>query len=267
MPRATPCTDGSGAAATDLEERPEPDDPEDDEARRLLPLRAATARLEPDLAVVLRRVVVERLLATGVTSTVAFEAAGSAVEDPALDGELVAAPAEAWPEALAVVDEVEAAAAAAEERRRGAGDAMKKSSDGWEGGTGRDQLSIRHPVVDDSTDRQIRKHGAVGACKTGCRTTGGENPVALSSSDRVNSNQLLALVVPENPQVHVIQPRQAVRAHECSHHLHDFHQVFSPGLVEEGDLEAAGAEGAADDGLGGSGSQWSMMPTMVRSLG
>ncbi len=95
MPRATPCTDGSGAAETDLEARPEPDEPEDDEARRLLLLRAAKARLEPDLAVVLRRVVVERLLATGVTSTVALEAAESAVEETALDAELVAAPAEA----------------------------------------------------------------------------------------------------------------------------------------------------------------------------
>ena len=141
-----------------MEARPEPDEPEDDEALRRLPLRADTARLEPDLAVVLRRVVVERLLATGVTSTVAFEAAGSTVEDPALDGELVEAPAEAWPEALAVVDEVEAAAAAAEERRREAGEAMVKVSGGWNGGRGRDQLSIRHPVIDDSTDGQIREH-------------------------------------------------------------------------------------------------------------
>ena len=136
-----------------MEARPEPDEPEDDEARRLVLLRAATARLEPDLAVVLRRVVVvERLLATGVTSTVALEAAGSTAEGTALDAELVAAPEEAWPEALAVVDVAEAAAAA-EERRRGAGDAMGKCSDGWNGGTGGDQLSIRHPVVDDSTDR------------------------------------------------------------------------------------------------------------------
>ena len=67
----------------------------DDEARRVLPLRAATALLEPDLAVVLRRVVVERLLATGVTSTVALEAAESAVEETGLDAALVAAPAEA----------------------------------------------------------------------------------------------------------------------------------------------------------------------------
>ena len=78
-----------------MEARPEPDEPDDVEARRLLPVRATTARLEPDLAVVLRRVVVERLLATGVTSTVALEAAESAVEETALDAELVAAPAEA----------------------------------------------------------------------------------------------------------------------------------------------------------------------------
>ena len=78
-----------------MEARPEPDEPEDDEALRRLPLRADTARLEPDLAVVLRRVVVERLLATGVTSTVVEAASVSAVEETALDAELVAAPAEA----------------------------------------------------------------------------------------------------------------------------------------------------------------------------
>ena len=141
-----------------MEARPEPDEPEDDEVLRRLPLRADTARLEPDLAVVLRRVVVERLLATGVTSTVVEEASVSAVEETAFDAELVAAPAEAWPEGLAVVDVVEAAAAAAEERRREAGEAMVKVSGGWNGGRGRDQLSIRHPVIDDSTDGQIREH-------------------------------------------------------------------------------------------------------------
>ena len=115
----------------DLEARPEPDEPEEDEARRPLPLRAATERPEPDCAVVLRRVVVERLLATGVTSTVAEEAAGSAVEETDFEAELVGGPAEAWPEALAVTDGVAAAdAAAAEERRRGAGDAMEKVSSG-----------------------------------------------------------------------------------------------------------------------------------------
>ena len=115
----------------DLEARPEPDEPEEDEARRPLPLRAATERPEPDRAVVLRRVVVERLLATGVTSTVAEEAAGSVVEETDFEAELVGGPAEAWPEALAVTDGVAAAdAAAAEERRRGAGDAMEKVSSG-----------------------------------------------------------------------------------------------------------------------------------------
>ena len=137
-----------------MEARPEPDEPEDDEALRRLPLRADTARLEPDLAVVLRRVVVERLLATGVTSTVVEEASVSAVEETAFEAELVAAPAEA----LAVVDVVETAAAAAEERRRETGEAMVKVSGGWNGGRGRDQLSIRHPVIDDSTDGQIREH-------------------------------------------------------------------------------------------------------------
>ena len=142
---------GSCAAATDLEARPDPDEPEDDEARRLLPVLAAIARLGADLAVVLRRVVVERLLATGVTSTVVEEAAGSDAEATAFDSGLAEAPAEPWPEALAVTDVVEAAAE--EERRRGAGDAMGEISDGCNGGKGSDQLSIRHPVIDDSTDR------------------------------------------------------------------------------------------------------------------
>ena len=109
-------------------DEPEDDEPEDDEARRLLPVLAAIARLGADLAVVLRRVVVERLLATGVTSTVVEEAAGSDAEATAFDSGLAEAPAEPWPEALAVTDVVEAAAE--EERRRGAGDAMRQVSDG-----------------------------------------------------------------------------------------------------------------------------------------
>ena len=103
----------------DFEARPDPDEPEDDEARPLLPLRDATARPEPERAVVLRRVVVERLLATGVTSTVVEEASASAV-----DAGLVLVPADALPEAFAVTDGVEAAEADAEARRREAGVAM-----------------------------------------------------------------------------------------------------------------------------------------------
>ena len=133
--------------------------------------------------------------------------------------------------------------------------------------TGRDQLSIRHPVVNDSTDRQIRENGAVGTGKSCCRATGCEHPVALSGSDRIHGNQLLAFVVPENAQVHVIQPRHAIGADKRAHDLHDLHQEASPGLgVGEG-LDVAGGEGTDDDDLGGSASQWSMIPTMVRSLG
>ena len=90
-----PCTEGSGAAATDFDVRPEPDEPAEDELERRLPLRAATERPEPLRADVLRRVVVVRLLATGVTSTVAEEAAGSDVALAALDPEVALAPADA----------------------------------------------------------------------------------------------------------------------------------------------------------------------------
>ena len=121
-----PCTEGSGAAATDFDVRPEPDEPAEDELERRLPPRAATERPEPLRADALRRVVVERLLATGVTSTVAEEAAGSGVAGAAFAEGVVLAPADAWPEALAVADLVDAAAADAEERRRGAGVAMTR---------------------------------------------------------------------------------------------------------------------------------------------
>jgi len=79
----------------EFEARPDPEDPEDDAARRLLPPLAATARPDPERAVVLRRVVVERLLATGVTSTVVEEASASVVEASVFDAELVLAPADA----------------------------------------------------------------------------------------------------------------------------------------------------------------------------
>ena len=119
-----PCTGGSEAAGADLEAPPDPDDPEDEEERRLLPLRDATARLELPRAELLRRVVVEVLLATGVTSTVAEEAAESEPAATAWDAVLFFAPEDSRPEALAGTDVVDAAAADAEERRRGAGLAM-----------------------------------------------------------------------------------------------------------------------------------------------
>ena len=124
--------------------RPDPDEPEDEEERRLLPLRDATARLEPLRAELLRRVVVvERLLATGVTSTVAEEAAESEPAATAWDAVLFFAPEDSRPEALAGTDVVDAAAADAEERRRGAGLAMgSDEKDGVKNG----ERSVTHPA-------------------------------------------------------------------------------------------------------------------------
>ena len=137
-----PCTEGSEAAGADLEAPPDPDDPEDEEERRLLPLRDATARLELPRAELLRRVVVEVLLATGVTSTVAEEAAESEEAATALDAVLFFAPADTWPEALAETDVVDAAEDA-EERRRGAGLAMGIDAMGEIKGGSR---SVTHPA-------------------------------------------------------------------------------------------------------------------------
>ena len=122
--------------------RPDPDEPEDEEERRLLAPRAATERLEPLRAELLRRVVVARLLATGVTSTVAEEAAESEEAATALDAVLFFAPADTWPEALAETDVVDAAEDA-EERRLGAGLAMGIDAMGEIKGGSR---SVTHPA-------------------------------------------------------------------------------------------------------------------------
>ena len=122
--------------------RPDPDEPEDEEERRLLAPRAATERLEPLRAELLRRVVVARLLAMGVTSTVAEEAAESEEAATALDAVLFFAPADTWPEALAETDVVDAAEDA-EERRRGAGLAMGIDAMGEIKGGSR---SVTHPA-------------------------------------------------------------------------------------------------------------------------
>ena len=85
MPRAMPCTDGWGAEATALEAPPDPDAPD---ALRVV-LRVVDAREALARAVVLRRVVVvDLLLATGVTSTVAEDAAASALLAAGLAAEL-----------------------------------------------------------------------------------------------------------------------------------------------------------------------------------
>ena len=119
-----PCTGGSAPDLRALEELPDPDEPEDEEERRLLAPRAATERLEPLRAELLRRVVVARPLAMGVTSTVAEEAAESEEAATALEVVLFFAPVDIGPEALPGADVLAAAADDAEVRRRGAGLAM-----------------------------------------------------------------------------------------------------------------------------------------------
>ena len=119
-----PCTGGSAPDLRALEELPDPDEPEDEEERRELALRAATERPELLRAELLRRVVVEVLLATGVTSIVAEEAAESEPAASAWDAVVFFAPEDSRPEAFADTDVVDAAAVDAEERRRGADLAM-----------------------------------------------------------------------------------------------------------------------------------------------
>ena len=119
-----PCTGGSAAAAAAPEATRDPDEPEDEEERRELALRAATERPELLRAELLRRVVVEVLLATGVTSIVAEEAAESEPAASAWDAVVFFAPEDSRPEAFADTDVVDAAAVDAEERRRGADLAM-----------------------------------------------------------------------------------------------------------------------------------------------
>ena len=172
---------------------------------------------------------------------------------------------------------------AAEERvvrRRGEGEgvAIKEVEAETEAAEGETSLSVRRPVVDDPADGQIGLNRRIRASETGCGTTGCEHPVAFAGADWINSNQFFAFVVAENAQVHVIKPRHAVGADQRSHHLHDFHQVLEPPCAAEpepaldtgagaGATAGAGADEEVDDVFGGSGSQWSMMPTMVRSLG
>lgn len=104
---------------------------------------------------------------------------------------------------------------------------------------------------------------------TGSRTAGREHPIAFASPDRINSDKDFALVVFEKTQVHVIQSGNPEGAHKSSSHLHDLHQPGVPlgaeGVAPEGFGAGDGEE--LEEDFGGSGSQWSMMPTIVRSLG
>ena len=108
-------------------------------------------------------------------------------------------------------------------------------------------------MVNDAADGQIGEHLVVWAGMPGGGAAGGEHPVALTGTNGVHSHQLLAFVVLENPQMHVIQTGDPECAHQSSHHLHDFHQLGEPpgGGVVGADVGA----GAGADVFGGSGSQ------------
>ena len=194
-------------------------------------------------ALLARRVVVALLLelveeaGTGVTSTVVLAAE--------LEAE-VATRADAAAE-VGVVLLVDADAAALE-RRRGVGVAMTRRGEWDERGKGL-QLSIRTPVINDSADCEIGEDRVIGTGVPGRRSAGRENPVAFTGTDGIHCHHLLAFVVLENAQVHVIQTRHAVGADHGSHYLHDLHQPAAP-LGVEG-VDAAGGV----VGFGGSGSQ------------
>merc|ERR1711939_609217 len=129
----------------------------------------------------------------------------------------------------------------------------KGSGSGTETAEGGSSLSVRIPVIDDPADREIGENRVVRTGMPGGGAAGGEHPVALPGTNGVNGHQLLALVVLENAQVHVIQTGNPVGADQRSHHLLDLHQAPAPpgGLV-------VGAEVGAGVGaavFGGSGSQ------------
>ena len=139
-------------------------------------------------------------------------------------------------------------------RRRGVGEGVAMVRKKWKrngnGGGWGNSLSVRIPEIDDAPDGQIGDHAAFGAGKPGGGAAGREHPVALSGANRVNGNQLLALVVLKDAQVHVIQTGNPVGADQRSLHLHDLHQLFAPPPGVLGDADGAGAAV-----LGGSGSQ------------
>ena len=124
---------------------------------------------------------------------------------------------------------------------------------GWKGTMEKALKSaVGVPGIDDSADREIGKNSGIWAGHAGGGTTGGEHPVAGGCTDWINSHQLFAFVVGEDPQVHVVKTTNPVGTHQRANHLHDFHQLFTGGV--DG-AAAAGAALALLEGFGGSGSQ------------
>ena len=134
-------------------------------------------------------------------------------------------------------------------------------------------------MVDDAADGEVCIDLWITASKTSGRAAGGEHPIAGGGPDRINRHAQLALGGSQHPQLHVAETTDSVAADKGTGDLHDFHQDDLPpvtGLAADG--EACVADGVADGvgdaeagpaaaALAASGSQWSMMPTMVKSLG
>ena len=160
-------------------------------------------------------------------------------------------------------------------RRRGVEEGVAMTSGMWKrngnGGERENSLSVRIPVIDNAADRQIGENFIVRTGMPGSGPTGSEDPVALTGTHGVDRNQLFTFVIAQDAQVHVIESSNTKGAHKGSHDLHDFHQLPTPpiGLAGDGAEDDGGADEAwvADEDFGGSGSQWSMIPTIVRSLG
>jgi len=134
--------------------------------------------------------------------------------------------------------------------------------------------SVRRPVVDDAADGEIGVNLGITAGKACSRATGGENPVAGRRTNGIHRHVQLALGGTQHPQLHMAQTADPMAADKGARDLHDFHQAVFPELMDEdppedwpglAGLAAAGVPAAA--ALAASGSQWSMMPTIVKSLG
>lgn len=124
-------------------------------------------------------------------------------------------------------------------------------------------LPIGFPEIDNPGDGQVGQDGGIGAGKTGGTATGGKNPISIGGTNGIHRHTELALGGAQDSQIHVAQPVDPMGANQGTGHLHDFHQALPPFAVAAADAGAALLAKA----LAASGSQWSMMPTMVRSLG
>lgn len=136
-----------------------------------------------------------------------------------------------------------------------------RSEEQFRAGAG--ESAIRFPEIDNAADGEIGMHLGITAGEAGGRAAGSEHPVANGGTHRIHRHAELALGGAQDSQIHVAQPVDPMGANQGTGHLHDFHQALPPLAVAAADAGAA----LLAKTLAASGSQWSMMPTMVRSLG